>query len=221
VTSLAPPLLVLHELCDPLGGSPWRAAAVAAGWPGEVLAPDLPGHAGAAPPLGGNYELADPAFVAARLSLDGTPVVVGVGASGWAAQLLALGGRALALVLVDGLGAPWLEPRESVAARRRHIRALAGDDEAMSPPPRSSHDPRLRHALEPHASRSMAARAMSALRVPVLVLETPSSATPPGDAHELGAACPGGVTVVALDDGSPTGVASAVTSWFPSTDRAR
>ncbi|MDQ1403301.1 MAG: hypothetical protein QOG03_1617, partial [Actinomycetota bacterium] len=46
------PVLVLHDVGDERGGEPWRQALGTAGWSGPVLAPDLPGHAGAPPPIG-------------------------------------------------------------------------------------------------------------------------------------------------------------------------
>ena len=190
-------VLVLHDVGDPAGGAPWAEAFSDAGWSGAVHAPDLPGHAGEAPPLGGSYNGADPALtgalVVAGLPAGGPPpVVVGVRASGWGAQLLALGGRAAALVLVDGLGGPWLDGTAAVAADRAWLRRLADDPEAVGPaPPGAPLDPRLRHGVPPQADRGLAMRAAAAVPVPVLVLHTGVPGTGPladGEADDLSAA---------------------------------
>ena len=55
------PVLVLHDAGEEGAGAPWRAALAEAGWPGPVLAPDLPGHGEAPAPCGGAYELMDAA----------------------------------------------------------------------------------------------------------------------------------------------------------------
>ncbi|MEO1057316.1 MAG: alpha/beta fold hydrolase, partial [Actinomycetota bacterium] len=84
-------LLVLHDVGAP-GGGEWADAF--AHWPGAVIAPDLPGHNGTPPPVGGNYDTGDAVVVALdvlRESADDDLVVVGVGHSGAAAQVLALG----------------------------------------------------------------------------------------------------------------------------------
>lgn len=112
-------LLVLHDLGAP-GGGEWAAAF--ADWPGRVLAPDLPGHNGTPPPVGGQHATGDAVYVALDLLRDEPShelVVVGVGHNGAAAQILALGGRAAGLVLFDGLGGPWLEPDEIEKRRPR------------------------------------------------------------------------------------------------------
>ncbi len=116
-------LLVLDDI-GASGGGEWASAF--AGWPGRVLAPDLPGHNGMPPPVGGHYEAGDAVYVALDLLRavrpDRVVVGVGVGHSGAAAQILAVGGRANGLVLVDGLGGPWLAPAE----RDLQVRGAAG-----------------------------------------------------------------------------------------------
>jgi len=132
------PVLVLHDAGDVGGGGPWRIALTEAAWTGPVLAPDLPGHGGAPAPSGGAYEPADAVLhVLAHVAPDGgpRPVVVGVGVHGWAAQLLALGGRSSGLVLVDGLGGPWMGPVEATDRVRRWLRAISDDPDAVGPPP--------------------------------------------------------------------------------------
>ena len=205
------PLVVLHDVGDEGGGRPWREAFLDAGWRGEVLAPDLPGHAGAPPPEGGNFEPADSAYVVVPLlSKLGRPaVVVGVGVNGWAATLCGLAGKALAVVLVDGTGAPWITPTEAIRRQRDWLRALADDPEAVDPPPPGAAlDPRLRHGLPSHGSRRLAFRAAERLPVPQLLLESPASGAPSEDAAALG-------PVVAIPDALPATVAAATLAALP------
>lgn len=210
------PLLVLHEVGDEAGGRPWREAFVDAGWSGSLITPDLPGHAGAPAPEGGNHEPGDGAFVAVRALAAaeveaGTPVVLGVGVNGWSAQIHGLGGRASAVVLVDGLGGPWRSVREMVLADVARLRDIADDPAAVAPvAPGATLDPRLRHGLPAHGSRKMAFEVAPLMPVPVVVVETPASATPGDDAEELAALMGAGGTLVRVDDRLPATVASVV-----------
>jgi pimeloyl-ACP methyl ester carboxylesterase len=218
------PLLVLHDVGDAGGGRPWGLAFEAAGWEGEVLAPDLPGHAGAPTPEGGQYELSDAAFVSVPLLARlGSPVaVVGVGVNGWNASLCGLGGKASAVVLVDGTGAPWISAAEAVRWQRDWLRGIADDPDAVAPVPAgASLDPRLLHGIPPHGSRKLALRAAGRLAVPLLLVESPASACPVHDAEAIAAAAPGGGTVVRLPDRSPAAVAEAVVRWFDQQEPSR
>jgi hypothetical protein len=216
------PLLVLHDVGDVGGGRPWAEAFEAAGWDGEVLAPDLPGHAGAPPPEGGQYELSDAAFVSVPLlARSGGPVVaVGIGVNGWNAWLCGLGGKASAVVLVDGTGAPWISAAEAVRWQREWLRGIADDPDAVAPVPAgASLDPRLRHGIPPHGSRKLARRAAGRTAVPLLLLEAPGSACSANDAAEIVAASAGGGRVVRIADRSPETVAAVVVEALAS-DRA-
>ncbi|HVM07732.1 MAG TPA: alpha/beta hydrolase [Acidimicrobiales bacterium] len=109
--TLPTPILVLHDLGVPDAGRPWRDALADASWNGPVLAPDLPGHGSTPVRDGGSYEHSDSllSIIPLYAELDPdlpSPIVVGVGLHGWAAQVLALAGRASGVVLVDGLGGP-------------------------------------------------------------------------------------------------------------------
>jgi hypothetical protein len=216
-------LLVLHDVGEggAGGGRPWAEAFRSAGWgedDGPILGPDLPGHAGAPAPEGGNYEPGDGAFVAIRAvaaaGLDeGTALtVLGVGVNGWNAQLHGLAGRAAAVVLVDGLGGPWRSVRDDVLAGVTWLRGIADDPAAVAPlTPGAPLDPRLRHGLPSHGSRRMAFEAAAAMPVPVVVVESPGSGTPPEDAEALVAAMAGaaGAVLVRVEDPSPATVAPA------------
>ena len=206
--------LVLHDVGDAGGGTPWSSAFLDAGWKGDVIAPDLPGHAGAAPPEGGNYESSDAAYVVVPLLAQLDPascVVVGVGVNGWAASLCGLAGKASSVVLVDGTGAPWITPSVAVQWQREWLRGIADDPEAVAPPrPGAALDPRLRHGLPPHGSRRLAMRAAAKFPVPLLLLESPASACPPEDADEIAAACASEARVIRVLDRAPATVAAAV-----------
>lgn len=207
-------LLVLHDV-GAAGGGKWADAF--ADWPGRVLAPDLPGHNGAPPPTGGNYETGDAVYVALDL-LRVTPaqdrvdelVVVGVGHNGAAAQVLALGGRAAGVVLVDGLGGPWAD----VDAVDRHMlavrRAVLTTPGALDWPAPGSDDPRATLVVEP-MDRDFAIRQAEAMPVPTLLIETPASVTP--DA-EVVARHYSDATLVRIGDRDPAAIASAVRSWW-------
>lgn len=208
-------IVVLHDAGADDGGAPWGAALVAAGWPGAVHAPDLPGHGAAAAPTDGAYELVDAALHALPLlaALDGEPpVVLGVGANGWAAQLLAIGGRAAALVLVDGLGGPWLDPVQAIASDRTRLRAIIDDPAAVAAPPASGLDLRLAHGIGAQTSCDLAARAAAALTVPTLVVSSPAAALAVGDRRDLLSHL-ADVTEVDVSDLAPAGVADEVVRW--------
>ena len=211
-----PSLLVLHDVGDAAGSGPWAAALVEAGWRGRIVAPDLPGHAGAPPPVGGHHEMCDAAFVASAVLGDlgsGPLVALGVGTNGWSAQVLALGGRATALVLVDGLGAPWLDADEVVQLQIDRLRAIADDPAALAPAPAGVLDPRLRHGVGHLADLDFARRAAAATPVPVLVIETPASAATPAERRDLVARFPAGGELVEVDEANPRAVARAVVGW--------
>jgi hypothetical protein len=209
-------LLVLHDVGEAGGGAPWRSAFVAAGWaPERVVAPDLPGHAGCAPPVGGGYDAADAAFAAAPLLPAEPGVIVGVGTNGWVAEVFALGGKASALVLVDGLGGPWRDPYAAIAAGVEWLRSVAADPDAIAPPPPGAAlDPRLRHPVPAMSSRRAAVKMASAVPVPVLLVESPRSQVAPDDADELAALFPHLIDVVRVAERDPAVVAHSVTAAF-------
>jgi pimeloyl-ACP methyl ester carboxylesterase len=197
-------LLVIHDLGSSDAGETWRRAFEPV-WPGDLFAPDLPGHGGEPLPEGGFYEIADVALFAFRaLKAKGVvepPVLVGVGAAGWAAHVMALGGRASALVLVNGLSTNWVGPVEAIAATSRWVR------EALEGEPSRLVIPRLE-------SREFALRAAAAVTVPVLAVETPSSpsATALASRADVVRAF-ADATLVELDDDDPVEVARAVVEW--------
>lgn len=205
--TLPTPIVVIHALGDPDGGAEWRRALTDAGWNGPVLAPDLPGHGSTPARVGGSYEYADALLSILPLyaSLDPdlpAPVVVGVGLHGWAAQVLALGGRASAVVLVDGLNGPWLTPVEQIAAGAAWVRALFDDPAATAPAPVSGLDPRAAHGVPTHGSKRLAIKAARAMPVPALLLESPRSPLTRADVDEIASEFVTGATV--CDIAAPT-----------------
>ena len=199
--TLPTPILVVHALGDPDGGSPWRAALEDAGWDGPIVAPDLPGHGSAPARVGGSYEYADAllTIIPTYASLDPdlpAPIVVGVGLHGWAAQLLALGGRASGLVLVDGLNGPWRTPAEQIASGVEWVTRIAADPAATAPaPPPNGLDPRAAHGVPTHGSKRLALKAARVMPVPALILESPRSPLTRDEADEVAREFATGATV--------------------------
>lgn len=202
--SPATPIVVLHAPGDARAGAPWREALAAAGWNGPVIAPDLPGHGSAPSPPGGSYELGDALLsvipeIAALADDAPAPIVVGCGTNGWCAQILGLGGRASAVVLVDGLNGPWRTPRQAIEAGVEWLRRLADDPDAIAPPPPAGLDPRLRHPMGGLGNRAYAFRCAAAMPVPALIVETGGSLVPDDDVDALAVAHPAGAGVVRLE----------------------
>jgi hypothetical protein len=170
------PLLVLHRLGDARGGADWRDALVRDGWPGPWSAPDQPGHAGA--PWEADFYDPSHLVIAPLRHLRETvwserPVVVAVGVQSSAAELLALGGRAAAIVLVDPPAGPWPTDAEEVQrGEYAWLRALADDPDAQARAPYGRTDPRTRHGCSPRHDPVYAAKQRAAITVPVLELET-------------------------------------------------
>ena len=173
-------LLVIHDTGDPEAGRRW--AALVDAWPGDALAPDLPGHGETPPPTGGHYKAGDAAIAAWRAAEDtgitaGDVVVLGHGWGGFAAEVLAAAGRASRLLLVDGLGGPWLSADDLVADRHRWLNAVLADPAALAPPTQAP-DPRLAHLYSSVWARDFIRHMRRAITVPVLAVETPASVTP-------------------------------------------
>lgn len=206
-------LLVIHDLGSD-GGGPWAHAF--SSWGGAIVAPDLPGHGSAPPPVGGHHEAGDAVFALIdHLSPPpGTePVVVGVGKNGLVARTLALGGRASALVLVDGLGGPWLDLADRNAAVRDARRAILTTPGALEIPAPGTPDARAQ--LTPtFGDRAHTVRMLAAVPVPTLVVETPSSVVDDADAV---ASVIEDHTIVRIDSDDPESVAAEVIEWWVTT----
>ena len=173
------PLLVLHRLGEERGGAAWRETLLKEGWPGPWSAPDQPGHASAA--WEADYYETAHLVIAPLRQLHETewseqPVVIAVGVQSAAAELLALGGRAAAIVLVDRPGGPWPEDvHEIQRAEYEWLRVLADDPESQAPAPYGRTDPRTRHGCTPRHDPAFAAKQRAAVSVPVLELDAASA----------------------------------------------
>jgi pimeloyl-ACP methyl ester carboxylesterase len=137
-----PTLLALHAL----GGSGRDFAALAAAWPGRVLAPDLAGHGASAWARGGSYTpelLAADADVA--LAEAGEAFVVGSGLGAYVALLLA-GARAASVqgaLLLPGRGLAGGGPEPGPAPLAERNAAALHMLEAAGASERASFDPML------------------------------------------------------------------------------
>jgi len=198
---------VLHDLGAASGGAPWRAVAPA-GW----RAPDLPGHGVAPAPRHGAYDPLGPATLA-RWALGGSGLVLGVGANAHGALMLAAGGGCDRAVVVDGLWGAWRPPEDQVAAMYAALRRTVDDEPAVAAPPGAGLDPRTRHGYGLHVSPRFCARFWGAVRVPVLAVETPASATPAGERAERLAWFGGPTDLVELPSDDPAAVVAAVLAW--------
>ncbi len=202
-------LLVIHDL-GAEGGRPWAVAF--RDWEGSVVAPDLPGHGDAPAPIGGHRELGDAVFALVdylRPTDEAQPIVIGVGRNGNTARILALAGRASALVLVDGLGGSWLDVPERNVVQRDIRRRILATPAALDPHVPGTTDLRTSWVLGP-VDRDHVVEMLGAVPVPTLVVETPSSVTP--DARDVAAAIPDHDLVSVRDD-SAERVAAAVRAW--------
>jgi hypothetical protein len=207
------PLLVLHDLGSADAGGPWRSVE----WKGDLLAPDLPGHGSAALPVGEAYALADPALWALPVLRDAgwtdPPIILGVGRSGLGAEVLAAGGRAAVLVLVDGLGGPWLTPTETAAATRAWVRGVFADRDSLAPAGDRRPDPRLAHGFPPPWERRFIEGLRGSITVPVLALETPASPTPAAEQRDRLASYGGAATLTRITSADPETVYSALAQF--------
>ena len=198
---------LLHDLGAPEAGGPWRLA-VPDGW----RAPDLPGHGDTAAPRHGGYDPLGPVTLA-RWALAGQGLVVGVGQNAHGALILAAGGGCDAVAIVDGLWGPWPTEDESVEVLYAGLRRMLDDEGAIAPPPPSGLDPRTRHGYGVTISPAFARTFWGAVTCPLLAVETPSSATPPGERAERAGWFGGPTTLLELDTSDPAEVVARVAAW--------
>jgi hypothetical protein len=199
--------IVLHDLGSEEAGGPWRAV-VPEGW--EV--PDLPGHGSAPAPRHGAYDPLGPATLA-RWALGGSGLAVGVGQNAHAVLILAAGGACDAAAIVDGLWGPWPDARSSVEGMYAAVRGMLYDEGATAPPPSVGLDPRTRYGYGVTVSAPFARKFWGAITCPVLVVETPASATPGGERAARVSWLGGAATLVELDTDEPARVVEAITDW--------
>jgi pimeloyl-ACP methyl ester carboxylesterase len=209
-------LLFLHEVGDDEGARRWQP--LAEGWAGSLLLPELPGHGVTPPEEGAYYAPGDAALFAVRTLRaaglgDERPLVAGHGWGAFGAELLAAAGRASGLVLVDGLGGPWVTPAGLMHVQHDWLRRVVADPAALAPPPVGVLDPRLRHGFPSVWERAFTAARRTAITVPVLALESPASSTPPAERDERVGAFGGAGQWQAIPEVSPQAVLAALSTW--------
>jgi pimeloyl-ACP methyl ester carboxylesterase len=209
------PLLFVHEIGDTEAGRRWRP--LAEGWPGTVLVPDLPGHGVTPPEQGAYYAPGDAALFAVRAlraaGVAAPPLAAGHGWGAFAAELLAAAGRASALVLVDGLGGPWVSWSDLMHVQHEWLHAVLADPAALAAPPVDAFDPRLHHGFPSIWERTFTEARRRSIEVPVLALESPASSTPRDERAERIAAFGGDARVEAIAEVSPQAVLDALMAW--------
>jgi hypothetical protein len=218
-------VLLVSDIVVGLDSEMWVGALRASGWTGPVDIHVHPGRQGDPALPGGNHEPLDPAFALGGTDAIGDEVVVvGFGMSGPVAQLVGLGGRAAGVVVVDGLGGPFVDPAEQIGATLRMMRATMADDASHAPPAPSEVDRRLSHGITPHRDRATAARMVEAMPVPMLVIETGDSPLDASVVDELTSSQPHGqVTVARIGRSTPEdevrAVADALVGWISDLGR--
>lgn len=207
--------VVLHDLGDPEGGATWRSAFDAEAW----WAPDLPGHGSTPAPRNGSYDPMAVVTLARRWFAEregAARVVAAVGQNAHAGAVLAAGAGCDALAVVDGLHGPFRAPAEDVAAMYATVRAIADDPAATGPPPVHGLDPRAAYGYGITVTATFLQRFWGDVAVPVLVVETPASATPASERAERASWFGGPVTSVDVSDATPPTIAAAVGPWVAS-----
>ena len=206
--------VVLHDLGEPDGGARWRDAAPGPAWE----APDLPGHAGVPAPRHGAYDPTGPLTLARwRVAHHGVPgsLVVGVGENAIGALLLAAGGACEAVAIVDGLWGPWPDtPEARVEVMYAQVRGVLADAASRAAPPASGTDPRTAHGYALVITPRLCRRFWGAIECPTLIVETPSSATPPGERAERASWFGGPAELVEVASDDPGAVLGAVDRWW-------
>ena len=218
---MTPALLVIHDTGDPAAGSGWQD--LLEGWPGDALAPDLPGHGEAPPPTGGHYKAGDAGIAAWRAAdyagVTGDGVwVVGHRWGAFAAEILAAAGRVSRLIVVDGLGPPWCTADELVADRHRWLRDVLADPASLEPLV-AAPDPRLAHGYPSIWEHDFIRRLRRAITIPVLAIESSHSPTPPDERDERLSDYTGPTTLMYAAGHLPGAVISCLrhVGWLPQT----
>src|SRR5213075_2115925 len=127
---------------------------------------------------------------------------VGCGEHSLAAETFALAGWVGGLVLVDGLGGAWTTPAQQVAAQEVWLRAKYENPELVGYP---------RQWVEPFEGVRRAH-----IRCPVLLVETPASITPSGEAERRGQQFARPAALARVHSRDPAGVLEAINTWMGS-----
>jgi len=188
------PIVVVHDVGAT--GAAWRDALQK--WPDDVFAPDL-----VLPEASGDRT--DVVWLLLEQMdawRDRSPLVLGCGEHSLAAETFALAGWCGGLVFVDGLGGAWTTPEQQIVEQDAWLRAKFDDPD---------------HVGYPHVwIESFFDVLRSNVSCPVLVVETPASITPDGEAERRVAQFAGPARLVCLESADPRQVVAAMTEWVGS-----
>jgi hypothetical protein len=141
-------------------------------------------------------------------SRDRAPILIGCGDHSLAAETFALAGWIGGLVLVDGLGGAWTTPDEQIEAQNAWARAKADDPDLVG--------------YAAVWSEPFYAALRACVVCPVLVIETPTSITPEGEAERRVRQFAGPAELLRLEAPRPASVLAAVLEWWGDvTDQRR
>jgi len=188
------PIVVVHDVGS--SGAGWRAALRS--WDGDAHAPDLLLERAS----GDRTDVVWLLLEHMEGWRDRAPVIVGCGEHSLAAETFALSGWVGGLVLVDGLGGAWTTPEQQVRAQTEWLRRKYDDPSFGSYP------------LVWVESFARALRANVAC--PVLLIETPASITPAGEAERRAAQFRQPADLVRLGSPEPVRVVEAIKAWVGS-----
>jgi len=188
------PIVVVHDVGG--SGKAWRDALTT--WPSDAVAPDLVLETA----TGDRTDVVWLLIEQMEAWRDRDPIIVGCGEHSLAAETFALAGWVGGLVLVDGLGGAWTTPAEQAAAHNDWLRSKLEDPNLVGYPA----------VWVESFAKSL--RANVACRV--LLIETPASITPPGEAERRAEQFARCAEVVRLDDADPARALAAVRAWWDS-----
>jgi hypothetical protein len=210
------PLVFLADFTDP---DPGRWAKLGRWWPGPLVRPDSPGWARRSPV--GPHVAGDSAVGALAAIRDlGVPALVGGHRHGGAgAEIVACTGRAAGVVLVDGLGDPYLEPDASLEFLSGWLGSVLRAD-TQPTPDSDGPDPIRRHGPPMAAGRLESEARRKATTIPVIAIESPSSPISLAEAERRLAGYAGPADLRVVGDDSPdtigselAALASAAAEW--------
>jgi len=188
------PIVVVHSVGAT--GAPWRDALEK--WPDDVFAPDLV----LSEASGDRTDVVWLLLEQMDAWRDRGPLVVGCGEHSLAAETFALAGWCGRLVLVDGLGGKWTTPEQQILEQNKWLRAKFDD---------------LAPVGYPHVwIESFFDVLRSNVRCPVLVIETPASITPDGEAEKRLRQFAGPADLLRVDSAGPEPVVAALREWVGS-----
>lgn len=187
-------IVVAHDLGR--DATPWRDAL--RDWPDDVAVPELVVRTAS----GDRTDVVWLLLEHMETWRSRAPVMVGCGEHALAAETFALAGWLGRLVLVDGLGGPWMSAEEQVDAQHAWLREKLADPERPGYP---------RVWVE-----GFAESLRGNVHCPVLLIETPASITPADEVERRAGQFRGPTDVVRLDDSEPARLVAELAAWVGS-----